>query len=174
MRAYKERVGSINWIVLDKKAGNLAQDLANCLGKNPQEVLVDFSHVSSLNSADAYALSRHLWSAHRRGSTIVLGAVKKRGIRRFIDNAGFSDYFPVEERLPEAIAHFREAKRNFLGEMLLRSGQIDDDQLEHALEIQESENTPRRLGTILTDCGYINQGKLLRVLFRQKMDRLAA
>ena len=79
MRAYKERVGSINWIVLDKKPGNLAQDLANCLSNNPQEVLVDFSHVSSVNSADAVALSRHLWSAHRRGSTIVLGAVKKTG-----------------------------------------------------------------------------------------------
>ena len=174
MRAYKERVGSINWIVLTATPGNLAQDLSNSLGKNPQEVLVDFSHVTSISSADGVALCRHLWSAHRRGSTVVLGAIKKRGVRRFIDNAGFSDYFPCEERLPEAIAHFRNANRNFLGEMLVRSGQIDDDQLEHALQIQEKEEKPRRLGNILTDCGYINQGNLLRVLFRQKIDKLAA
>ena len=174
MRAYRERVGSMTWIVLSNTAGNVAQDLADCLGKHRSELLIDFTHISSISATDGKALGRHLWKAHKRGASIVLGGIRKKSVKRFLESAGFTDYFPWEERIPEAIAHFRNCKRNFLGEMLVREGYLDEDRLEEALSIQEKEERPRRLGWILQEQGYVEQGKLIRMLFRQQMAKIAA
>ena len=56
----------------------------------------------------------------------------------------------------------------------VESGRLTEDQLEDALKVQASEAEPRRLGQILAERGVLNPSSLLRVLFRQKLNRMAA
>lgn len=54
---------------------------------------------------------------------------------------------------------------SLIGEMLVRSGIIDQAQLDEALQRQKKEN--RRLGEILIDLGYISAKKLIWLLSEQ-------
>jgi len=174
MRALKETVGSVTWVVFDKGAGHLGNDLAAILGRKPKEILFDFSMISSISATDGTAMARHLWSAKRYGAKIVLGAVRKPSIRRFLEKTGFFNYFPWEDNIPAAISHFADVRTNLLGEMLVLNGHIDDEQLEEALEIQKENEIPVKLGTVLHDQGFINSSTLIRALFKQKEHLLAA
>ena len=173
MRALRERVGSITWLVLSPKPGSLGADLAAATASGPREVLVDFTHCRSVSSVDGAALCRHLWALRSKGARVVLGAVRG-GARRFADTTGLTEYFPCEETLPDAVAHFRENAGHLLGQMLLAAGRLTDEQLEAALQAQAAGEPGRRLGDILVEQGAIEQGALLRALFRQKIDTLAA
>ncbi|MCL2014263.1 MAG: Flp pilus assembly complex ATPase component TadA [Oscillospiraceae bacterium] len=57
------------------------------------------------------------------------------------------------------------AKKQFLGEMLVSAGFIDEKQAEECLEIQRA--TGRRIGDIFIEKGYINSKDLMRVLENQ-------
>ena len=52
-----------------------------------------------------------------------------------------------------------------LGEMLVRSGLIDEDDLKVALELQEGSGTP--LGTVLVELGLASERQIIQVLSRQ-------
>ena len=63
------------------------------------------------------------------------------------------------------------AARETLGHLLLCGGFVDPDQLAEALETQHSEESEKRLGTILIDTGMITSEDLERVL-RQQLEKV--
>ncbi|MCP4200545.1 MAG: DUF4388 domain-containing protein [bacterium] len=80
----------------------------------------------------------------------------------------------------EGIIVFREgeivyasssAARETLGHLLLCGGLISQDQLVEALEIQHSDATEQRLGTILIDAGHVTSKDLEQVL-RQQLEKV--
>ena len=174
MRAFKETLGSVTMVVMDNNGGQLGSELSEILGRNPKELLFDFSMVSSISAVDGTALARHLWSARQYGAKIILGAVRKASVKRFLDKAGFLEYFSWEDNVPAAISHFSDVRTNLLGQMLVSIGHVDDCQLEEALDFQHNSPEPIKLGTVLQRKGFINSSTLLRALFRQKQDLLAA
>ena len=69
--------------------------------------------------------------------------------------------------------------RDLIGQILLEKGYIDDQQLQLALDKQDSEDGSRRLGEILIQDQIINEDQLLEGLSEQydipyvkKIDRL--
>ena len=58
------------------------------------------------------------------------------------------------------------SKKKYLGEMLLDSGIISEDQLSQALKIQK-ESTNKRLGDVLIEQGFVDEQKLMTVLESQ-------
>jgi anti-anti-sigma regulatory factor len=159
---------------MNNNAGQLGLDLSELLERKPKELLFDFSMVSSISAIDGSAMARHLWAARQYGAKIVLGAVRKPEIKRFLDKAGFMEYFSWEDNIPAAIGHFSSVKTNLLGQLLVSNGHVNGDQLKEALECQHNSPEPIRLGTVLQKKGFISSPTLLRALFRQKIDLLAA
>ena len=72
----------------------------------------------------------------------------------------FDDGYPVFAR--SSAAHDR------LGELLLREGRLDDDQL--AALMEEQRESRRRLGALLVDHGVVKQGELFPLVRRHVLD----
>jgi len=88
----------------------------------------------------------------------------------------------VHDRYRNALAGMRskiretrnDSKGNRLGELLLETGALDQQQLQQALDEQRKRNRGELLGEVLLALGLINEGALLSTLRIQANDHVIA
>ena len=79
---------------------------------------------------------------------------------------------PIDPRSNDGLVQlpqlsFAGLKNKPIGEILIETGQLTDDQLKHALKYQNEEAPDQKIGEILKDLGFVTEDQLLMALAKQ-------
>ena len=99
----------------------------------------------------------------------LLSLGKKVGVLSVSDKKNFGDIFFKDGKIIYCSIVNREER---LGNLLVKYGDLSNEQLEKALEVQEELKGMKRLGDILIEAGYINQDTLVDRIKKQIIDSI--